>query len=329
MKIALVLNTRHEEDEFQVEFDPPHTIELVRHGIEAAGYEYVFIEADEQVAEELKRVRPDLVFNRSEGLRGESRESHIPAILEMLGIPYIGSGPGTLAVCLNKGWTKLFVRAEGLDTPDHHVISSLAEAKRLDPAFPVILKPNMEGSSIGINADNVVYDREGFLRKAGLMFSQYAREILVEGFISGREFSIGVLVRPDSPVEVFPILEVDFSRMPDGAGNVFGQVAKTVYDDLENYICPARIDEELEQSLEEYAVRICRVLKIRDFARLDFRVDYAGRVWFLEINPLPGIDYDESVKDFSFYTLMAFRAGYDYDSLVGALIDSAAARYGL
>lgn len=329
MNIALVLNTRKEEDEFQVEFDPPHTIELVRGGIEAAGHEYVFIEADEQVAEELKRIRPDLVFNRAEGVRGESRESHIPAILEMLGIPYIGSGPGTLALCLNKAWTKVLVRAAGIATPDHLVISSLQEAQSCTPVFPVLLKPNGEGSSIGINADNVVYDRSSFLKKAELMFGQYRQEILVEGFISGREFSAGVLIRPKEETEVFPLLEVDFSKMPQAAGNVFGQIAKTEYDDLANYICPAEIGETLERTLREYAVRICRCLQIRDFARMDFRVDDTGRVWFLEINPLPGIDFDESVKDFSFYTLMAFKAGYDYNSLVKALIDSARERYRL
>ena len=329
MNIALVLNTRSREDEFQVEFDPPHTIELIRHGIEAAGFGYVFIEADEDVAEKLKQVRPDLVFNRSEGLRGESRESHIPAILEMLGIPYIGSGPGTLALCLNKSWTKVHVGAAGINTPEHYVIASSAEAERCSPSFPVILKPNAEGSSIGINADNVVHDRVAFLQKAAQLFSQYNREILVEGFVSGREISVGVLQQPDGEMEVFPLLEVDFSRMPSSVGNVFGQVAKTVYDDLSNYVCPARLDEDLEKALTDEARAVCRVLNIRDFARFDFRVDALGRIWFLEINPLPGMDYDESVQDFSFYTLMAFRAGYSYDSLIAALISSARRRYGL
>ncbi|MFW9889330.1 MAG: D-alanine--D-alanine ligase, partial [Candidatus Thorarchaeota archaeon] len=106
MRVALILNTRLGESEFEVEYDPPHTIELIKRGIEEAGHEYVFVEASENVIETLKEVKPDLVLNRSEGLRGESRESHIPAILEMLGIPYIGANILSTAVCLNKAWTK-------------------------------------------------------------------------------------------------------------------------------------------------------------------------------------------------------------------------------
>ena len=101
MKIAVVLNTRNEASEFQVEYDPPHTIELIKHGIVNAGQEYEFIEADENIVDNLKKVKPDLVFNRAEGIRGESRESHVPAILEMVGIPYVGSNVLTTAIGLN------------------------------------------------------------------------------------------------------------------------------------------------------------------------------------------------------------------------------------
>ena len=98
MRIALVLNTRHIETEFEVEYDPPHTIELIKHGIDATGHEYVFVEADENFAENIKKAKPDLVFNRAEGLKGDSRESHVPAILEMLNIPYVGANVLTTAI---------------------------------------------------------------------------------------------------------------------------------------------------------------------------------------------------------------------------------------
>lgn len=328
MKVALILNTRNEEDEFQVEFDPPHTIDQIRHGIEKKGYDYAFIEADENIVEKLKEIKPDLVFNRAEGLRGDSRESHIPAILEMLGIPYVGSGPGTLAICLNKAWTKRFLTSSKIDTPYFNVISTPEEADNCDLLYPVIVKPNREGSSIGINEDNVVYDRESLVEKAKSMLDTYREEILIEDFIKGREISIGVIVRPESEIEILPYLEVDFSKMPDSAGNVFGQIAKTEFDDLENYICPAVVDNALDEKLREQTKGICKVLDIREFARLDFRIDDFGRPWFLEINPLPGLDYDESTKDFSFYTLMAFKAGYNYDSLISTLIESARKRSG-
>jgi D-alanine-D-alanine ligase len=326
MKIALVLNTRREDDEFQVEFDPPHTIGLIRHGIEAAGHEYAFVEADEDVARNLKDLRPDLAFNRAEGLRGESRESHVPAALEMLGIPYIGSGPRSLAVCLDKAWAKVFVAAKGVDTPAFDVVDSMERAEACDPVFPVILKPNAEGSSIGINADNVVSDRPAFLAKTERMLLQYGQPILAEEFVPGREVSVGLLGKPGGPPEVFPLLEVDFSRMPVSVGNVFGQVAKTAYDDLDNYVCPAALDAGLAEAVRRAALGAWDALELRDFARMDFRIDAARRPRFLEVNPLPGMDYDPDDKDFSFYTLMAFRAGYDYDGLVAALIESALSR---
>lgn len=329
MKLALIVNTRQSDTEFEVEFDPPHTIEMMKKGIETAGFDYLFIEGNEQVTENLKQYKPDLVFNRTEGLHGESREAQIPAVLEMLQIPYVGSGIKTLAVCLDKAWTKTFVGANGVNTPAYKTISSLEQAKQYEPQFPVILKPNEEGSSIGINSDNVVFDRATFEDKIKEMLNTYNQQILVEGFISGREISVGVIVHSPNNIEVFPLLEVDFSKMPESVSGVFGQIAKTTYDDLDHYLCPAPLSEELESAIIEQTKKVCQSLDIREFARLDFRIDEKGIPWFLEINPLPGMDFNLEEKDFSFYTLMAFKAGYTYDSLMHRLIQSACRRVGL
>jgi D-alanine-D-alanine ligase len=329
VRIALVLNTRRGDDERQVEYDPPHTVELITRGIEAAGHDCTVLEADETIAERLVRARPKLVFNRSEGIRGESRESHVPAILEMLGIPYVGSGVLTLALCLNKAWTNVFLSAHAVRTPAHTVIVTLADLDRPTPGFPVILKPVAEGSSIGINEENVVADRTAFLQQAGRMLSTYNQPILVEQFVPGREVSVGMLEIPGGGFEVLPPVEVAFDRLPSSVGNVFGQRAKTTYEELDNYLCPAPLDQPLASELEAAALTVCRTLAIRDFARLDFRIDPEGRVYFLEINPLPGMDFDLEAKDFSFFTLMAMRGGYTYDRLIARLLDSACRRHGL
>ncbi len=329
MRVAIVVNTRIHDNEFEVEYDPPHTIELIRHGVEAAGYECIFIEADEDVTENLKMHRPDLVFNRAEGIRGESRESHIPAILEMLGIPYIGSNILTTAVGLNKSWTKKVLSYHGVLTPQFHVCSTLDDAKKLDLRYPCILKPNEEGSSVGINEDNVVHDKDQFFTKLDQMLSEYQQEILIEQFIAGREFSVGILGHSNGIPEVLPIVEVDFSTLPEEVGGVFGQRAKTKYDSLDNYKCPARISDDLRQRLEEITLDVCKHLMVKDFARIDFRMDASNDIYFLEINPLPGMDFDMEANDFSFYPLMASRAGYSYDELVRRLIESARHRYGL
>lgn len=327
MKIGLVVNTRKQNTEFEVEYDPPHTIELIKHGIEATGHEYVFIEADENVLENLKKIKPDLVFNRSEGLRGDSRESHIPAILEMLGIPYVGANVLTTAVCLNKGWTKKVLEYHEIKTAKFFICNNLEEAKKKKIEYPVILKPNEEGSSVGINEDNVVNDFNQLEKKFQQMQKDYQQGILIESFIAGREFSVGVLGKIDGTFEVLAIIEIDFSKLPDSVGGVFGQRAKTKYDDLDHYVCPARTTAELQAKIEKVTLDICNVLAIRDFARIDFRLNKKNELVFLEINPLPGMDFDMAENDFSFYPMMAERSGYSYDQLIRRLLESACHRY--
>lgn len=329
LKIGLVLNTRKDTSEFEVEYDPPHTIELIKSGIEKAGYECVFIEADEYVAENVKLHKPDLVFNRSEGLKGESRESHIPAILEMLGIPYIGSDILTTALSLNKGWTKKILAYDNIGSPKFIIVDGLDEIKDLDFSFPLFLKPNEEGSSIGINEDNIVSNKTQLENKLKMMIDLYKEPILIEEFIEGREFSAGVLGTKDGKFEILSIIEIDFSKFPTDIGNVFGQRAKTLFDDLGHYICPAILTDELKDDIETTTLKICELLDIKDFSRLDFRLNSNNELFFLEINPLPGMDFDLESNDFSFYPYMAIKSGYTYDDLIKRLIESALFRYGL
>jgi D-alanine-D-alanine ligase len=329
MLVALVLNTRKDDSEFEVEYDPPHTIQLIKHGIEAAGHEYVFIEADETVLDNLQKIHPDLVFNRSEGIRGESRESHVPSILEMLGIPYIGANVLTTAVCLNKGWTKKILSYHGILTPQFHIVSCLDEVDILKFEYPVILKPNEEGSSVGINEDNVVQNHTQLKSKLKDMLGKYIQSILIEQFIEGREFSVGILGNCDGTLEVLPPVEIDFSTMPPEVGGVLGQRAKTLLDDLSHYVCPAITDKKTKEQLEAFSLDVCKYLEVPDFARIDYRMDKTGHIYFLEINPLPGMDFDPEEQDISFFPLMAMKASYSYDELVRRLIESAKGRYGL
>jgi D-alanine--D-alanine ligase len=328
MRIALVLNTRHTETEFEVEYDPPHTIELIKHGIEATGHEYVFVEANQNFPENIKKAKPDLVFNRAEGLRGDSRESHVPAILEMLDIPYVGSNVLTTAISLNKAWTKKVLLYHGISTPKFYVCVTLREADKISKGFPYILKPNEEGSSIGITEENLVKDKTQLLTRLKPMLKEYHQPILVEQFIEGREFSTGLLGQVDMDPEVLAILEIDFSKFPE-AGGVFGQRAKTVLDSLDHYVCPAKIPRELKSSLEQLSVDIWYALDTKDFARIDFRMNSEGELFFLEINSLPGMDFDTKENDLSFYPYMAMKTGYSYDELVRRLLESACSRYGI
>ena len=273
------------------------------------------MEADENFPENIKKVKPDLVFNRAEGLRGDSRESHVPAILEMLDIPYVGSNVLTTAISLNKAWTKKALLYHGISTPKFYVCGTLQEIERISKDFPYILKPNEEGSSIGITEENLVKDKTQLLTRLKQMLKEYQQPILVEQFIEGREFSTGLLGQVDMDPEVLAILEIDFSKFPE-VGGVFGQRAKTVLDSLDHYVCPAKIPRELKSSLEQLSVDIWCALDIKDFARIDFRMNSEGELFFLEINSLPGMDFDTEENDLSFYPYMAMKTGYSYDELV-------------
>jgi D-alanine-D-alanine ligase len=328
MRIALILNTRRGESEFEVEYDPPDTVELIKHGILATGNEYVFIEADENFVENLKALRPDLVFNRAEGIKGESRESHVPAMLEMLGIPYVGSNVLTSAIGLNKAWAKKVLFYHGIPTPEFYVCRRLQDAEKIKEGAPYILKPNEEGSSMGISKENVVNDKKQLRIKLKRMIEEYQQPILIERFIQGGEFSVGLLGRPFEDPEILSILEIDFSKFPE-VGGVFGQRAKTVLDSLDHYICPAQIPKKIKNLLEHLSIDVWHALDVKDFARIDFRISDKEEPFFLEINPLPGLDFDTEKNDLSFYPYMAIKSGYSYDELIRRLLESACARYGL
>jgi len=330
-RVAFCCNTRTAEDEFNVEFEPEETIHHVRNAIEKAGWEYLHIEADEDCYENLRLQRPDIVFNRAEGVRGESRESQVPAFCEMLGIPYVGSGIMANAIGLDKPTTKMILDYHGLKTAPFQVFTEPHEPIRTGLGFPLILKPSHEGSSIGINWDNVVYDEGTFRKKLGEMILTYRQPILGERFIDGREFSVGLVgnfIVGEEPT-VLPILEVDFSGFPPELGRVLSQKAKSVFDDSSNYKCPANIDDELRMRIEAHAKASFKALGCLDWARLDYRLDGDGELYFLEVNTLPGIDYDVVRDELSFYPMMWVAAGKTYDDMVREVVQAALRRYGI
>ena len=329
--MAFCCNTRREEDEFHVEYDPPDTIEKVKKGIEYAGHEYLFIEGDETAYDSLRRLRPDMVLNRAEGVRGESRESQIPAFCEMLGIPYVGAGIMSTAICLDKPMTKMILEFNGVQTAPFQVFTSVDDPLEPGVGLPLILKPSHEGSSMGINWDNVVFDEAALRAKLGEMLETYRQPILGERYIDGREFTTGLLGNylPDEEPRFLSVLEIDFSLFPEGLGNVLGQKAKTIFDRSEHYVCPAKIPEPLRRRLEKASRRVFRALDIKDWVRFDWRMDADGELYFLEANPLPGIDAVEEEDEYSFYPMMALASDMTYEEMIKQLIEAAFRRYGI
>jgi len=322
----------HEEDDpppdFLAECDSDETIEAIGRAL-GERHEIVPIEADEDAYLHIKELRPDLVFNIAEGLVGPNRESHIPSICEMLGIPYTGSDPLTLGICLDKSRAKEILAYHKIPTPPFWVVEN-GSGISLRVKLPAIVKPLHEGSSKGIKDNSVVRSRAELKARVREIQSIYKEPVIIEQFLTGREFTVGVLGNPPN-LEILPIVEIDHSQLPPGANPVYSYEAKWIWDQpekpLEIFRCPAEISPDLKSRIEDIIRKTVEVLRIRDWSRIDIRLDERGEPNILEINPLPGVL--PKPEDNSCLPKAARTAGYSYSALLHRVVDEAAARYGL
>jgi len=329
MKIALAFNKKPEEAIIEddeppdryAEFDPPRTIEAITKALSSLGHKVFLLEADDLFVERLKEISPDIVFNIAEGIRGESRESHVPAILEWLGIPYTGSGPLTMAVTLDKPITKRIFISEGIPTPKYVVISNPKEiqnVKGLD--FPIIVKPSHEGSSMGLDSKSIVYSDKELNEQIEKVITIYHQPALVEEFIDGRELTVGIL--GNDPPEVLPIKELDFSSIPDELGKFASGVIKAKYWYLVKHYCPAHLSDSLYREVCNISLKVYRVLRCRDLARIDIRLSKDGIPYVLEVNPLPDLDPKEGN-----FPDMARVKSIAYEELIASILQAGISRY--
>jgi D-alanine-D-alanine ligase len=317
-------------DEF-AEWDTPATIAAVESALSHLG-KVVRLEANEDFPERLRQARPDIVFNIAEGFHGVNREAHVPAICEFYGIPYSGSDPFTLSLCLDKARTKETLTFHGIATPKFAVVEKLGDLEGAAESsnFPLFVKPLHEGSSKGITDRNLCWDRSQFFAQAKLLLENYNQPVLVEEYLPGKEFTCAVLGNGDEAT-ILPLVGMNFESLPEGALPIYGFDAKFVWDRPENpldiFQCPARITRELQASIERVTLNAFRVLGCRDWARIDVRLDADGRPNVLEVNPLPGILPDPA--DNSCLPKAARAAGIGYEELVQNCLKYAAARQGV
>ena len=317
-------------DQF-AEWDAPATIAAVESALAHLG-EVVRLEATEDFPDRLRQTRPDIVFNIAEGFRGVNREAHVPAICEFFGIPYAGSDPFTLTLCLDKARTKETLAFHGIPTPPFAVVENLAdiEPRTASLSLPLFVKPLHEGSSKGITDNNLCWDRKQLRAQTDFLLRNYDQPVLIEEYLPGKEFTCAVLGNGDDAT-VLPIVGMNFESLPKGALPIYSFDAKFVWDrpekPLEIFQCPARITKELQASIERVTLDAFRVLGCRDWARIDVRLDAAGRPNVLEVNPLPGILPDPA--DNSCLPKAARAAGIGYDELIQVCLKYAAARQGV
>ncbi len=311
------------------EWDTQETIDAVRSAIEQR-HRVSLIEANEDAFQRLREIRPDIVFNIAEGFRGASREAQIPAMLEMLGIPYTGSDPITLGICLDKSRAKEILSYYGIPNPSFHVVSSLADLRETDYVYPSIVKPLHEGSSKGIFDHSIVRDFASLRAEVEKIVHEYDQPALVEQFLSGREFTVALLGNhPD--VRTLPVVEIRFDSLPPGVNPIYSYEAKWIWDQLDHPIdvheCPARIEPDLQKKIENICRDAFRVLGCRDWCRIDVRLDDLGEPHILELNPLPGIL--PNPEEHSCFPQAARVAGIEYNAMINTVLDAAIRRYGL
>jgi len=325
------------------EWDSAETIDAVEKALAEVG-EVIRLEATEEFPERLRRERPDIVYNIAEGMNGANREAHVPAICEFLGLPYSGSDPWTLSLCLDKARTKEYLAYNRVPTAPFvlvraaHEVSSLLErvtTRRLRGVngrlrLPLFVKPVHEGSSKGITERNFCRTPAELAEQTLFLLERYEQPVLVEEYLPGAEFTCAVLGN-GAGARVLPIVGMRFDALPEGALPVYGFEAKWLWDrpedPLQIFECPAKVDEALQSRIESVALAAYYVLGCRDWSRVDVRLDAEGVPNVVEVNPLPGIL--PNPLDNSCFPKAARAAGMNYDQLIQASLRHAAERLGV
>jgi D-alanine-D-alanine ligase len=344
-RIALVANLK---DEFEqesddppdagAEFDRQDTIDGIKAALEAHGHWVHFLSADSELPVALSNLRPHIVFNIAEGLQGDGREAHVPALCEMMGIPYTASRVVANAIALDKTQTKRIWRQLGLPTAPYHQFNSIYEVAHNTLRFPLFVKPAREGTGMGIDAGAIVNSHQELAERVGWLLHYYNQPALVEEYLPGREFTVGFIGNPGNPMyrfrpdiydadgyHWFPILEID--TLSSVSPLIYGHEAKSLNLDesgAPRYLCPTDIPRTLRSRLIDLTRQAAEALDVKDVSRVDFRIGIDGEPYLMEINTLPGLN--PSVSDLC---IMASAEGMSYEVLITEILYLAAERNGM
>jgi D-alanine-D-alanine ligase len=322
-------------DDTYAEWDTRDVVEAVQGALNShPDVECEIVEAVPEVALPRLMVRKyDIVFNIAEGMRGAAREAQFPAVLEMLGIPYTGSGPWSLATALDKARTKETLAYHQVPVARFKTTSDIATTLAIvlpEATYPVVVKPLSEGSSKGVKNSSFVNNDEELRREIVRIRNDYYQAAIVEEYLPGREFTVAVLGNGRT-ARVLPIVEIVLSELPEHARNIYSYEAKWEYDvpdsPLNIFRCPAELTNELRTEIEEVVLRTYRALDCRDWSRIDVRLDVHGKPNIIEVNPLPGIL--PNPEENSCFPKAARTAGMNYNEMMLAVLRAGCERYGL
>lgn len=319
-------------DDLHEEFDSPLTVKAIGEVLRSLGHDVRDLGNGRPFLEALLRDPPDLVFNFAEGTGiGRSREARVPAVCEMLGIPCTGSDPLALAVALDKDMTRRVVETAGVTIPKGFTLAFPHEPYDGDFAefppmlaecgldLPVIAKPTCEGSSKGIRNRCLIRTPEEFGPTVLQLWNDYKQPVLVEEFIAGEEVTVGIV--GNDPPEVLGAMRVVPKLAPEHF--IYSLEVKRDWERHVEYEAPAKLPIDVYRTLESESLAVFGVLGLRDVARLDFRIR-AGVPYFIEANPLPGLNPESGDLVF-----LAYRLGLTYPDLIGRILGAALKRCGL
>lgn len=350
MRIAVLANLKKNAPVYEGmpsdrwdDLDSVSTVEALVEVLHSLGHEAMFFEASlaapHVLHERLPAWRPDLCFNLSESHFGDAREAHIPCLLEMWRLPYTGSKPLTQALALDKTLTKRVLLSHGLPTAPFQLFRQADEPLLPDFVnaqgelqFPLFVKPNAEGTSIGVDEHSIVDSVSALRARVRRHLEVYRQPILVERYIAGREVMVGLVGNvgrfgaPPPPLHVLPILEVDFAAHAQRVMIYTNAMKRVDPGESFHYLCPAPLPEPLAEELRRLACATFEALDCQDFARVDFRLDESDelRPYILELNTLPGL-----APDYSDLCLEALAQGWGYRQLIETILEAALIRHGL
>ena len=328
MRVGVLSNIfKSFSDYKEVEEDLVQVGSAVKNALESYGHDATFFNVNEKTFEKLRRAKVDIAFNVCERFNGNSLfEPHVAAMLELLGIPYTGSGPLTLATCINKIRVKEILMFYKIPTPKYQVFYS--RNKKLDAGleFPLIVKPSQTDNSIGITQDSVVNTESELRRKVDQVVRTYNQPALVEEYIDGCDFDAGILGNGSDLVNL-PVAEVIYSNLPENEYKIFSYEAKwdkdsDIYKNT-SYKVMTDMPKYLDLRIKKTAADVYNILECRDYGRVDIRLSRDNIPYVLEVNPNPGISADCSIPS------AASSIGLSYKEMIYKIFCNALNRYNL
>jgi D-alanine-D-alanine ligase len=327
MKIGMTYNLKSDWQfadgdpvDSNAEFDRPETIEDIKRILESFGHSVVKIGNVHKLLEQIETLDVDIIFNIAEGIGDRNRESQVPIVCDLYGIPYTGSDSLTLGITLDKMVAKKCFIADGVPTPGYFMVRNPNRVEKpAQLSFPLFVKTTWEGTSKGLSENSRVMDMESLKRQAKLVIEEYKQPALIEEFIKGTEYTVGVIGN-ENP-QASPVCQVTISGNAQ-LGDQFYTFELTQSSDV-RYLCPAPIAPELTKKMQDIAVAAYQSVGCRDYGRVDFRVDEKGNPYVLEINPLPSLDR----KDV--FNLFPKVLGKTFEETVYQIFNLALKRYGL